>query len=315
MPIRITNSMMVNRAIYNQAKNLQNMSKYNEDLNSMKRIHKPSDDPIMTSRSLKLSSDIIENEQFKRNADAARTWLERTESSLAEITNVLQRSRELANQGANGILGADDKQKIGSEIDQLTKHLVNIGNDTYMGRYIFSGFKTDKEFMNAEGKITADMDVTKLNDERIEYKLGISQNLPVNFTGLEVFGKEKAKTDADGNPVITGKPDMINMMEDLKKKLDLGDSKGVSNILSEIDSHMNNIASLKGNIGAKINMMDTMEDRMDEMGINFKSLLSKAEDTDAAEAYMKLNAYESVYKASLAISAKIIQPTLIDFIR
>ena len=110
--MRITNSMMITRTMRNQNTNLEKKNKWNHDLSTLTNLHKPSDDPIRVSRTLRLESDISMSIQYKDNIESAKSWLEKTESAFNEINSVYQSIRELAVQGANGILKSEDTQKI-----------------------------------------------------------------------------------------------------------------------------------------------------------------------------------------------------------
>jgi len=304
--MRITNGMMVSRMMLNMNTNLRNMDKEQNDLSTGVKIHRPSDDPVLVARSLKIHTDIAENEQFTRNVDDAYSWLDKTETSLKELNNVLQRVRELSVQAANGLLTAEDTQKIQSEVEQLKEHMVKIGNDTYIGRHIFSGFKTDEKFLNDDGTTA----ITTTAGQKIEYQVGVSAKITVNVTGEQVFGKIIDK-DGDG---ITDKG-LMDTMADIISAMETGDSKEISNLLGDLDKHIENILQVRGEVGARMNTVEVIKDRAEEMTLNFTDLLSKTEDTDMGEAVMKLNILESVYKASLSIGARVIQPTLVDFLK
>lgn len=452
--LRITNSMMISKAMRNQTNNLRNMDKWNNDLNAMTHLHKPSDDPVKVGRTLRLQSEITLSTQYSDNLDSAKAWLETTESSLSEVNKVMQRIREITVQGANGVLKEDDKSKISQEIGQLREHLITVSNQTYTGRHIFSGYRSDLAFTNSDGTYNENANTLGVSYQSMEYKVGVSQNLQVNYTGDRVFGSPyseatitgkrlefandpatnpelttqfdfgitldiqkrkidpatgKPELDGLGNPVIedaqiitinsdhtkeykngdidsvvkdlnsqippayqdnvkfvvdkdriaivsrdydikptvqdpktpASTPDpvaadklgksgletkpnveatqplkpMFEMLTKLQGLLEAGDSEQISNMLSDVDAHLQNILQVSGEIGAKINMVDIMQTRMDETLISTKDLLSKTRDTNMGEAIMNLSIAEAVYKSSLAVSARIIQPTLVDFLR
>lgn len=431
--MRITNSMMITRSLRNQNSNLGNMNKWNHDLSTMVNIHRPSDDPIRVARTLRLESDINLNKQYSSNMNTAKSWLEKTEGSLQEINSVLQKMRELAVAGANGVLQTEDKQKIETEIAQMKEHLIQVGNDTYMGRHIFSGHQSDKAFLNKDGSYNENLGLLGLEYQYMDYKVGVSQDMTVNVTGDRVFGQSFKSAMIEGTPVgfvpnptgqtgfnismdisiedpetsaitiiptivindeydngdlvsivrdlnsqipdankgqvafavdkdrikivtrdvnlridnfteavdLTAEPPistlgfetigptpasgfeeaeqklrpMIEVITDLQNKLFSGDGEGVSAILADIDDHITNILQIRGEVGSKVNTIDIMNARMDDTTLNLKDLLSKTRDTDVAETLMHLTSSEAVYRASLAVSARIIQPTLIDFLR
>ena len=309
--MRITNSMMITRTMRNQNTNLEKMNKWNHDLSTLTNLHKPSDDPIRVSRTLRLESDISMSNQYKDNIESAKSWLEKTESALNEINSVYQSIRELAVQGANGILKSEDTQKIAQEIKELKNHLIQIGNDTYLGRHIFTGYKTDVRLLNDDGSYNAgtnpdEIDFATLKDEIIQYKVGDSQHIDVNITGDRVFG---ALVDPDN------KPQLFVDIDNLLTALDKGNHEDASASIAKMDEQLKVLLQVRGEVGAKVNMIDVMSERMFDVNVNLKDLLSKTRDTDVAETQIQLVTAEAAYRASLAVTARIIQPTLVDFLR
>ena len=82
-----------------------------------------------------------------------------------------------------------------------------------------------------------------------------------------------------------------------------------------MDNQLKTLLQVRGEVGAKVNMIDIMSERITDVGINLKELLSKTKDTDVAETQIQLVTAEAAYRASLAVTARIIQPTLVDFLR
>lgn len=314
--MRITNSMMIMRTMRDQNTNLTKMSKWNHDLSTLTNLHRPSDDPIKVARTLRLESDISMGAEYKENIQEAKSWLEKTETTMNEITSVYQRIRELGVQGANGILQAEETQKIAEEIKELKNHLIQTGNDTYMGRHIFTGFQTDKKLLNDDGSyniiatdpnpITDFNSVTGLQTELINYKVGDSQSLSVNITGERIFGKEIV-----GPPAM---PELFADINDMLKHLETGNSQGISASLDKMDEQLKVVLQVRGEVGAKVNTIDIMSERITDVNLNLKELLSKTKDTDVAETQIQLITAEAVYRASLSVTARIIQPTLVDFL-
>jgi flagellar hook-associated protein 3 FlgL len=104
-------------------------------------------------------------------------------------------------------------------------------------------------------------------------------------------------------------------MQDLIDSLDVGDSAVVGSSLGKIDSHLDNIISRVAEIGAKNNRMELVNNRLQDEKLNFTRLLSNTEDADMADVIIRLKNEENVYRAALAGGARIIQPTLVDFLR
>ncbi len=302
--MRITNNMLINNMLSNLNTNLNRMNKYQNQLATGKKISLPSDDPIVASRALKLRTDVAEIEQYQRNVDDATSWMEITETTLGQMGDVMHRVRELTVQGANGTSTPDDLNKIKQEMDQLKIQMTHLANTSYAGRYIFSGYKTDKPLMDENGVFQIDI----ANSEQIKYEIGIGDDIHINVTGSDLFNNG---TDA----AATGTSSLIGTLDALITALDAGDHSAVGNTLSQIDADMDNILRVRSGIGARMNRLELTANRLDDDYVNFTKLMSKNEDVDMAEAIMNLQNEENVYRASLSAGAKVIQPSLVDFLR
>jgi flagellar hook-associated protein 3 FlgL len=296
--MRVTNNMLISNMMRNLNSTLKRMQRVHNQMSSGKRFSMPSEDPVGVARSLKLRADLNENRQFKKNAEDALSWLETTENALMQIKEVLQRARELAVQGANGVLSPEDCQKIAEEVVQLRDQLVSIGNSTYAGKHIFAGYKTNQApvGLNPDGSLNYAGDLGQ-----IMYQVGVSDILQGNMTAPDIFRP--------------GGDDLFADMQSFIDALNAGDTGTIGGIIGDIDVHMENILAKVAEAGAKVNRMKLVVNRLEDDYLNFNKLLSQTEDADMAEVITRLKSEENVYMAALAGGARIIQPTLVDFLR
>ncbi|HHW57520.1 MAG TPA: flagellar hook-associated protein FlgL [Clostridia bacterium] len=297
--MRVTDNMLITNFLNNYNNNLLRLQKNQDMLSSGKRMSRPSDDPVAVATSLRIRTDMARNDAYTKNADDAKSWLEITDSALSQLSELLQKTRELAVEGANGTLTAEDMQKIANEIVQLKAQMVQVGNTQYNGRYIFAGFKTTtKPFSEASNSYSGD-------DGLIEFEVGAGANkIAVNATGDRVFNVDS-----------TGTSQLLTMMDNLKNALESGDHQTVSNLIAEIDGQLENVLAVRAEVGAKSNRLDLIQNRLQNDNYNFTALLSKNEDADLAQVITNLKMDENIYRASLAVGARIMQPSLIDFLR
>lgn len=303
--MRITNNMLINNMMLSLSNNLTRTAKYQEQLATGKKISLPSDDPIVASKSLKLRTDVAEIQQYKRNTDDATNWMEITEATMNQITEVVQRMREITVQAANGTNTTEDMEKIKEEAAQLRDQLINLGNATYAGRYIFSGYKTDKPLLNKDGTFNIDV----ANSEQIKFEIGIGDDINVNVPGSDLFN---SGAPASGG---TTKSSFVDTFDQIIAAMQSGDNAAVSGLVENLDEQMNNLLRVRAGLGARMNRVELTANRLDDDNVNFTRLMSKNEDVDIAEAIMNLMNEENVYKASLSTGARVIQPSLVDFLR
>lgn len=313
--MRITNNMLVNNLVYNLNQNLKTMEKLQYQLATGKKFRVPSDDPIGASKSLKFNTDISKLEQYKRNAEDAMSWMNDTEAALAEIGEVLKRAYELTVDAANGTKDDGDLLKIREEIEQLKDHLVQIANTTYSGRHIFSGYKTDKPLMivveGENGKeIKYNISIDK--SEVFVYNVGISERVEVNTLGGLVFGAPDVGYSGEVTKGHT--PGLIKVFNNLSQALEETNSEGLQEAIEDLQAGMEQVLSVRSQVGAKMNRLELTVKKLDLQINNTKELLSYNEDVDIAEAIMHMSMAQNVYVSSLMTGAKIIQPSLAQFL-
>lgn len=301
--MRVTQKMLNTQLLRNLSNNLGRMEKLQNQMSTGKKINIPSDDPVGISFSLRYRSDLAANEQYQENVDAALSWLEYTDSMMGQIGDVMQRARELAVQGANGTNPDTASEVIAKEISQLQDQLVQIGNSKFNGKYVFNGQMTDVQPFSSDGAA-----LNRTDNGAIRYEVGEGMVIPINLTGSEVFGE--AGTDASPNNT-----NMFQIMQDLKAALETGNQGEVSNILGRIDERMEIFLKARAEVGARVNRIELAGNRLQDISINLQTLISKTEDADMAETITNLKMQENVYQASLSAGARIIQPSLVDFIR
>ncbi|EGD47764.1 flagellar hook-associated protein 3 [Ruminiclostridium papyrosolvens DSM 2782] len=309
--MRITNNMLISNMLTALGNNESRMSKYQNQLYTGKKIQLPSDDPIVAARALKLRTDVSKIEQYQKNLGDAQSWVDATDAALAQIGNILKRAKELSTQAANGTNSSSETGDIGQEMKQLKVQLVHIANSTYSGRYMFSGFQTDQKLIE-DDETSTDFGKFKIGvnivPEKIQFEIGEGDNININVTGGDVF-------NSGSNAVYGNEPSMIALFTNVIADLDSGNNTGVRNQLDKFDEQVDNLLRVRADIGARQNRIDLSADRMSNDLVNMTDLMSKNEDADPAETIMNLKMEENVYQASLAGGARIIQQTLVDFLR
>lgn len=306
--MRITNNMLINNMINYIGNNLTRMDKYQSQLATGKKIQVPSDDPVVAARALKLRTDVAEIAQYQRNIKDAKSWLDITESTLSDINDILQRARELAVASDGGAESEEDLKATAKEIRQLRTQLINLGNATYAGRYIFSGYKTDTKFLEEDGSFAIAVDI---NVENIKYEIGIGDDININVVGGDLFNN--GSSVADGNIGTTGK--LVQDFTDLVNALESADYDTIRGLVSELDNDLNNVLRVRSDVGARINRLELTANRLQNDNTNFTKLMSENENVDMTDTIMNLKNEENVYRASLAGGARIIMPSLIDFLK
>ena len=165
--MRMTNKIMQNNSLYNINNNKVAQDRLSTMMATQKKITKPSDDPVIAIRALRLRTSVSEMTQYyEKNAPDAESWLDVTAQALKTTNDVLTSLGKLANKGNNKDLGSEDLQVILGQMKSLRDEFYSTGNTDYAGRYIFTGFRTDttltfKEDVEKEPKGYPDYRITE----------------------------------------------------------------------------------------------------------------------------------------------------------
>ena len=150
--MRITNKMMTNNVMNSINRNKNKLNDLESQYTSGKKIQKPSDDPIIAVRALKLRSNISELEQYKeKNIPDAMSWMEVSESAIDNINELIKKMNEYCVQAANDTLSVSARSSITDNLAQLKAQIYQECNANYAGRYVFSGFKTNSSLTFENG--------------------------------------------------------------------------------------------------------------------------------------------------------------------
>mgnify|MGYP000407610982 FL=1 len=144
MAMRITTKMMQNRSLNNLNTNKTLQEKLTTQLSTMKKITRPSDDPVIAIRSLKLNSTLNKIDQYyEKNSNDAQSWLELTESAIKTTNSILEDMSGYITQCAQGSLTAEERAAILQNLANYQSEIYSTGNATSAGRNIFTGYRTD----------------------------------------------------------------------------------------------------------------------------------------------------------------------------
>lgn len=308
--MRITNNMIARNAVNNLNAHLRRQEKLHYELASGKRIRVPSDDPAATSHSMRLHSDLTHTQQYRANIGSALSWLQATDAVLDEVGQALHRARELAVYGANGVLTDDARDALAQEVHQIVQHMVDLANSSHAGLYLFSGTETlTKPYevtLGPDGSISVSPYQGDNAERRYEIASGVT--IAVNVVGSDVFG------DVDGAGNTTGIFGAVTKLYNALSDPDNWNSL-TQEALAELDDALDGLLRVRADVGARANRLELAGARMHELELNVEQLIHDTENVDIARAIIDLKVSENSYRAALASGARIIQPTLLDFLR
>ncbi|MBB2967604.1 flagellar hook-associated protein FlgL [Leifsonia aquatica] len=291
---RVTNATQTLTAQRNLQLSLQRQAQLYDQATSRQQITKPSDDPTATASALGVRADQAATAQYQRNVDNGDAWLTTADSTLTSVESIMRRVRDLTVTGANdGSLSGEAKEAIATELDGLKKSLLSLANTTYLGRTVFAGnsdagvaFQPDYSFTGAAGST-------------VERRIGPDTTVRVDADGAAVFG--------------TGSGSVFALIDGISNDLRTGVNVGPR--LGGIDDRMKAIVGEHAEIGGRQTRLDKAKDTL-AVGANaLEAQRSSLEDVDLSKVLLDLKTQDVNYQTAIAVTARVLQPTLMDFLR
>lgn len=287
------------------------LARVQEQLISGKRIQKASEDPVVAMQGIRYRTEVREVDQFRRNVSEATSWMDLTDSTLNEVTEAVKRIRELTTQAANDTYESSQRQIIKSEIDQLVEHIGSLANSKSGEKYIYNGTRTDQPLIDMTALKTFLTDPTQTVDSiytsgiptdsgKIAFEVSKGITVQVNLQPEAVFGDK----------LFRGLRDLSAALNDETKT-----GKDFSAMLATLDTLGQNLITERAELGARANRLELVDNRLQDHEIIAKTIMSNNEDIDIERVIMELKSHETVHRAALSAGARIIQPTLLDFLR
>ncbi|MBQ7358950.1 MAG: hypothetical protein IJW63_02505 [Lachnospiraceae bacterium] len=193
--MRITNKIMQNNNLSNINGNKVLQDKLSTQMSTQKKISRPSEDPVVAIRALRLRSNVTEVTQYySKNIPDAKSWLEVTEGALKNTSAIITNMISQCTKGSNGDLTSGDREIILEQLKALRDEVYATGDADYAGRYVFTGFRTD-------------VSLSFLEDETKDYT--ITQQMSRDSIDEFTYVKTTA-TDANGQTVDLGEINSTN---------------------------------------------------------------------------------------------------------
>jgi flagellar hook-associated protein 3 FlgL len=290
--MRVTHGMVAETSLRNIERNLSRMEELQDQITSGTRIRKPSDDPIAVARAMSFQEGLDQADQHLRNVENASAWLNATDFALDGAGSVVQRARELALLAANASTSPQDRTAIQAEVEQLQQQALDLANSKHGARYLFSGTRSDQAAYVApsSGSYQGDLGT-------VERDVSPGVAIGININGSSVF-----------NP-------LFDALAGLKSALTAGSVGGIQASIDGLDTALDGVLTARAQVGAKMNRLESLKGRLEDIQVSLTGLLSETRDVDMAEAITAFSVQENVYKASLAAAAKAMQPSLLDYLR
>ena len=360
--MRVADKMIAGQVTRNIQKNRSEMSDLSNQAATQKRINKPSDDPLASTRVLAARTDERGFKQFIQNITQAKSFLEYSEQALGELNDSLVRAKELAiAQSTDGGASDETRRITAEEIHQIFQQSVQIANRKLGDRFIFGGFQTMQQPFDTAGNYSGDEGDIKIQIHKDAY-VGINMpgskvflgkdvagdgyirtapDTPRTVEELEQFRKEQKQIDemkeedeynkvqtrgwaSEGGISRIGQKDPVtdtkginifSVLKGLEVSLKTNDKAGVQESMDLIDQAISQVVLARAEMGSRVSSLNATTESLQKAVVDNKTMASQMEDADVYQLVSDINKTESSLKATMETSSKMVERSLLDFLR
>lgn len=317
---------------------------------TLKKLTKPSDDPVGNIEVLTLSSAASDNKQFIRNVQYGLMNLNIVEQSLTQLSEVMNRAKELAIQQSSDFYNPEVRAGVSTEIKQLRNHAMAIANKRVGQKYIFAGYNTLQQPFNKDGTY---------NGDKGHITLEVSKDffVPINMHGEEVFyvqdesaasaphplnrfpdmksspnhnakpgeetvepvdknnaSRDLASTETKANP-YQDRQNIFSILDSLTAAMENDDTDLIQDLLPKIDKVAGRLITLRAKVGSISNSIESTKTGIEIEDINAAERKSKIADADVAKLFSDIQKEQAILTTTYKSGQNLINTNLLDFLR
>lgn len=292
---RVTEQTIGTTVLANLQSNITRISDLQNQLSSGRALNKPSDSPTGIVQAMQLRSQIASGTQYASNIQDASARLGTIDSALTGAMSSIQRIRDLTLQGmstgSNGT--AQTQQAIAAEVAQLKQNLLGLANTTYLGRPVFGGTTTSSRAYDSAGTFIGDTNP-------VLRRLDQNTTIQADASGPSVFG--------------SGPSGLFQVIDSITTNL-TSSPGSLGADLTALDAATTHVQTALSDVGARENRVSAMAQQTATSMTTWQSSLASVENIDLPKTIMDLQMQQVAYQAALGAAAKVIQPSLVEFLK
>lgn len=291
---RVTNLTMSANAQRTLQVQQSRLAELQEKASSLDKISRPSDDPAATAQALQTRGLLAANAQYGRNIDDGNSWLAAADLALEQATDVMHRIKDLTVLAGNGSLSQPGKDAIALELETLNQDLLSIANAKHLGRNIFAGSSdAASAFTGTPPALSA------APGSAVERRISATQTVRVDADGAAIFGSGAGSVFDTVGKMVAG----------------LRSGTAITPQLGALEASFKNIVNGRAEIGTRQVQLERAGDVNTELEATLDAQRIGIEKADLGSVILDLKLQETNYQVALAATARVLQPTLMDFLR
>ncbi|MBS4027916.1 MAG: hypothetical protein KGZ58_04675 [Ignavibacteriales bacterium] len=305
--------------------NKQRIDQLQIQLATGKRFSRPSEQPVDAAMLMRFQQLLDKNQQYIANADASKSYLEASLNAMKDAQDIFQQAMEIVSVAPN-VFRVDEFALSATEIDNLLRRLVVVGNASFNGKYLFGGTQTaitedspqpyfaTGDTVDLSDLLTPERIIeveTTTDGNAIEIPVGEGISARLNVTGQEAFGGDEGL-------------DAFLLLRDIREALDEAasaesladvDKEALSELMGLARQAYTRFITQMQFVGGQIDTVDAIRDRLEDDKLELENFISLKQDTDIASAVVDLQRQQTQLEAAYKIGANILPKSLVDFLR
>ena len=261
------------------------------ELATGKKLNRPSDDPAGLSSAMQLRSQLRQDSRYLDTISAAGERLNTADTALQGVSSLLNRAKQLIVRAGSASLDDSGRQAIAAELDVIKQGVTDAYNTGYQGRPVFGGTVQGSQAIDDSGAYVGD-DADVL--ARVARGIDVRVDVKGSAAGADVLPGLLAKAAAD---------------------IRAGSAPDVTDDQNQLDSAMTLVTTSLGDIGARASQIDGIKNRITSEQVDLTTRIASVENIDTAETVVQLSSAQLSYQSALGAAAKVMQTSLLDYLK
>jgi flagellar hook-associated protein 3 FlgL len=271
-----------------------------QQLATGKRVNMPSDDPAAAAADVQNQALQSQNDQYIQNTSNLDGSLQTADSALSSVVTALNQAISLGVQGANGGVSSADQQAIALQVQSIQSQLVQLGNTSYQGSFLFGGTATQSAPFALDSTQPSGV-LYSGNSGVNNVEIAPGNSLQVNLPGSQIF------QGAGGN--------IMSSIQQLVTALQSGNATNIGTATTQVGSALNYVSEQRVFYGSAVSKLNSNQSFLQQEQVTLQTQDTSLVGVDFAKAATDLSQAQAAQSATLAALAQIIPQSLLNYLK
>ncbi len=275
------------------------LNRSEEKVATGRNMNRPSDNPVGLVSALGLRNSLSRLEQYQRNMDMGKIWLDLSGTTIEQAGKVAQQAEAIALNLQDGTQSAEMRNTLANQVGLLLDQAISLGNTQLAGKYIFAGYNTNTQpFTKTQ---IGGSDAVQYNGDGNDFQIqvGPQESLEIGKNGQELFVNS----------------DFFDSLIRLKEAIETNDPAAIQQEATRLQGVEDFFNAQVSDIGIRQSRILEKQDILKGLKLNFQNQIDDLENADMAQAILEVKERQNAYEVALAASSKIMEVSLLDYLR